>query len=337
MVVDARRLHAESLIIDGLNAGLPHEEWLPLLKQSGVDATVSTIGWMHGTRMTLQDIEFLTGQIESSSEALTLATTAKDIERAQRDGKTAVIMCSQNTRLIEDEVRLLDTFHAVGMRIIQLTYNEANLVGDGCTESRNAGLTDFGRAVVKRMNKLGIIVDGSHTGKRTTMDAMAITEQPFVFTHANARAVSDSARNIDDEQIETCAKTGGVIGINAFSAFVKAEDPAVASMDDFFAHIAHVIKIAGIDHVGIGLDQTETRRWMVSKGVGIDPNYSADRRERVAPKKTYPVYSYVPGLETITGMSLITDELVKRRYSEQDIKKIVGLNWLRVYRRVWGS
>ena len=337
MSVDARRLHADSLIVDGLNAGLPHQEWLPLLKESGVDATVSTIGWMHGTRMTLQDIEFLKGQIDSAADVLTLGTTAADIERAQREGKTAVIMCSQNTRLIEDEVGLLDTFHAVGMRIIQLTYNEANLVGDGCTESRNAGLTDFGRAVVKRMNKLGIIVDGSHTGKRTTMDAMAISERPFVFTHANAKAVSNSARNIDDEQIEACAKTGGVIGINAFSAFVKAEDPASASMDDFFAHIAHVVKVAGIDHVGIGLDQTETRRWMVSKGVGIDPNYSPERRERVAPKKTYPVYSYVPGLETITGMALITDEMVKRGYKEQDIKKIVGLNWLRVYRQVWGS
>jgi membrane dipeptidase len=335
--VDARELHANSLVIDGLNAGGPHKEWLPLVKEAGVDATVSTIGWMQGTRMTLQDIEFLKKRIAESPEALTFATTAAHIEQAKRDGKTAVVMCSQNTRLIEDEVSLLDTFHALGMRIIQLTYNEANLVGDGCIEPRNGGLTEFGRAVVKRMNVLGVIIDGSHTGKRTTMEAMALTEQPFVFTHANAKAVSESARNIDDEQIEACARTGGVIGINAFSAFVKAEDPQAASMDDFFAHVAHVIKVAGIDHIGLGLDQTETRPWYTDRGVGIDPNQSADRRERVAPKKTYPAYSYVPGLESITGMPLLTQEFVRRRYKEEAIRKILGLNWLRVYRQVWGS
>src|SRR6266542_692675 len=208
-------------------------EWLWLSTRGGFMKTrSSSIGWMQGTQGTLRDIEFLMDRIEESPDALTFATTARQIEEAKRDAKTAVVMCSQNTRLIEDEVRLLDTFHAIGMRIIQLAYNEANLVGDGCTEPRDAGLTDCGRAVVKRMNKLGIIVDGSHTGRQTTLDAMAISEQPFIFTHANAKAVSNSKRNIDDHQIETCAKTGGVIGINAFSAFVKAENPDAASMDD---------------------------------------------------------------------------------------------------------
>ena len=337
MAVDARQLHADSLVIDGLNAGGPHPEWLPLLKQAEVDATVSTIGWMQNARGTFQDIEFLKERVAESPDALTLATTAREIEQAKRDGKTAVVMCSQNTRLIEDEVRLLDTFHAVGMRIIQLTYNEGNLVGDGCTEPRNAGLTEFGRAVVKRMNKLGLILDGSHTGKRTTMEAMQLSETPFVFTHANAKTLSNSARNIDDEQIEACARSGGVVGVNAFSAFVKAEDPANATFDDFLDHIDHMVKVAGIDHVGIGLDQTETRGWYTQRGVGNDPNPSSDRRERVAPKATYPVYSYVPGLESITGMPLVTDGLVRRGYKAPDVAKILGLNWMRVYRQVWGA
>src|ERR1700687_1079754 len=141
MSVDAGKLHDDSLVIDGLNAGGPYKEWNPLLRRGGVDATVSTIGWMQGTRGTLQDIAYLMERIAEAPEYLTFATTAGQIEQARRDGKTAVVMCSQNTRLIEDEVRLLDTFHAAGMRIIQLTYNEGNLVGDGCTEPRNAGLT----------------------------------------------------------------------------------------------------------------------------------------------------------------------------------------------------
>jgi membrane dipeptidase len=337
MTLDAQKLHAESLVIDGLNAGGPHKEWIPLMRKAGVDATVSTIGWMQGTRGTFQDIAFLQRQIDDSPDDLVLATTAAEVDGARQSGKSAVVMCSQNTRLIEDEVSLLDAFHAVGMRIVQLTYNEANLVGDGCTEPRNAGLTDFGRAVVKRLNRLGIIPDGSHTGKQTTMDAMAMTETPFIFTHANAKAVSNSKRNIDDEQIEACARTGGVIGVNAFSAFVKAEDPAKASMEDFLDHIGHMVKVAGIDHVGIGLDQTETRRWYTDRGIGNDPNRSEDRRERVAPKHTYPVYAYVPGLESITGMPLVTEGLVGRGYKAEDIAKILGLNWLRVYRQVWGA
>ena len=337
MTVDAQKLHADSLVIDGLNAGGPHKEWIPLMRKAGVDATVSTIGWMQGTRGTFQDIAFLQRQIDESPDDLVLATTAGQVEHARDSGKTAVVMCSQNTRLIEDEVSLLDAFHAVGMRIVQLTYNEGNLVGDGCTEPRNAGLTDFGRAVMKRLNRVGIIPDGSHTGKQTTMEAMAMSETPFVFTHANAKAVSNSRRNIDDEQIEACARTGGVIGVNAFSAFVRAEDPASASMDDFLNHIDHMVKVAGIDHVGIGLDQTETRRWYTDRGVGNDPNHSEDRRERVAPKHTYPVYSYVPGLQSISGMPLVTEGLVARGYKAADIEKILGLNWLRVYRQVWGA
>src|ERR1051326_5205675 len=300
MATDAKKLHDEALIIDGLNAGGPHKDWIPLMKQIGIDATISTIGWMQGTQGTMRDIGFLMDRIEESKASLMLATTTTQIEQEKREGRTAVVMCSQNTRLIEDEPRLLDAFHAVGMRIIQLTYNEANLVGDGCTEPRDGGLTEFGKVVVKRMNKLGILVDGSHTGRQTTLDAMSISEQPFIFTHANAKAVSNSRRNIDDTQIEACAKSGGVIGINAFSAFVRAEDPDSASMDDFLAHIDHMVKVAGIDHVGIGLDQTQTRRVYARLGIGNDPNTSPDRRERVAPKHTYPVYKYVPGLETIT-------------------------------------
>ena len=233
---------------------------------------VSTIGWMKTTRGTLQDIGFLRERIEESSAHLAFATTAAAIEQARSDGKTAVLMCSQNTRLIDDEVSLLDMFWDVGMRIVQLTYNEANLVGDGCTEPRNGGLTQFGEAVVKRMNRLGMLIDGSHTGKQTTLDAMALSDAPVVFTHANARAISDSARNIDDEQIEACAETGGVIGINAFGAFVKAADPTSATIEDYLDHIDYVVRVAGIDHVGIGLDQIETMDWYAEQGVGGDPN-----------------------------------------------------------------
>jgi membrane dipeptidase len=336
-MIDPAQVHRDSLVIDGLNAGGPHKEWVPLLKKAGVDAFVSTMGWMQGARMTFQDIAFLRERIDECPDQVTFATTAREVEQARVDGKTAVVVCSQNTRLIEDEIRLLDAFHAVGMRIIQLTYNEANLVGDGCTEPRNAGLTDFGRAVIKRMNSLGIIVDGSHTGKRTTMEAMALSETPFVFTHANARALSETPRNIDDEQIEGVAKSGGVIGVNAFSAFVKREDPASATIEDYLNHIDYMVKVAGIDHVGIGLDQTETRRYYTERGVSIDPNPSPDRRERIAPRSAYPVYAYVPGLESIAGMPLITEGLVRRGYKADAIAKILGLNWLRVYRQVWGA
>jgi hypothetical protein len=118
-MLDHAQLHRDSLVIDGLNAGGPHKDWVPLLRDAGVDAFVSTMGWMQGARMTFQDIAFLRERIDESADQVTFATTAREIEQARAIGKTAVVLCSQNTRLIEDEVRLLDAFHAVGVRIIR--------------------------------------------------------------------------------------------------------------------------------------------------------------------------------------------------------------------------
>ena len=242
MPIDARKLHEDALIVDGLNAGGPYQEWNPLLKKGGVDATVTTIGWMQGTLGTMRDIEFLMDRIEESPDALTFATTATQIEGAKRNSKTAVVMCSQNTRLIEDEVRLLDTFHAVGMRIIQLAYNEANLVGDGCTEPRDAGLTDFGRAVVKRMNKLGMLIDAAHCGDQTTLDIIeaSIAEQrmtglpidycgsfqrldlghpfwiPYFNCHDIARGPGDGLDTIQNHEIKPRGRVGQVVRHHQF-------------------------------------------------------------------------------------------------------------------------
>jgi membrane dipeptidase len=297
----------------------------------------ATVGFMQGAVGTFREVEHLLDNIAEAPNDLALATTALAIDEEFRGGRIAVVMCSQNMRLIEDNVKLLDAFHAIGMRMIQLTYNEANLVGDGCLEERNAGLSSFGRAVVRRMNDLGLIIDGSHTGKRTTMDAMRMSDAPFVFSHANAKAVSDTRRNIDDEQIEACAQTGGVIGINAFAAFVKADAPRSASIEDYLDHIEHVARVAGVDHVGIGLDQLENRRYYAGAGFGVDPNNSLERRARLQPASTYPTRKYVPGLESVSGLPTISEGLFRRGFGPDAVAKIIGLNWLRVYRQVWGE
>jgi membrane dipeptidase len=332
-----RAFHDELLVVDGLSAGGPYPDYIPKLREGGVDAMVSTIGWMQGTAGTFRDIEFLYQQVAACANDVTVVTSVAEIEAAHAAGKIAIILESQNTRLIEDDERLLDSFHRVGIRTIQLTYNEANLVGDGATEPRNAGMTEFGVAVVRRMNKLGILIDCSHTGRQTTLDAMALSEVPVVFSHANALALCANPRNIDDEQIEACARTGGVIGVNAFAPFVKLPDPTSATIEDYLDHVDYMVSKAGIDHVGIGLDLTEGRTFYVERGVCIDPNWSEFRSARVAKPHAYPIFAFAQGLQSIVEMPNVTKGLLARGYSRDDVAKIMGGNWLRVYRRVWGA
>ena len=323
-MIDARRFHAENLVVDGLNAAGPQKDWALLARKADLDAMVATVGFMQGTLGTLREIEHLIARVEEAPDDLMLARSAGSIEDAFKQRKTAVIMCSQNTRLIEDEARLLDTFHAVGMRIIQLTYNEANLVGDGCLEERNAGLSAFGREVVGRMNRLGLIVDGSHTGKRTTMEAMELSLDPVIFSHSNARALRDHERNILNDQAVSCAATGGVVGVNGIGHFVGADDTATSSIVD---HIDHYLDLMGAEHVGIGLDYFHE---------GDDEqgfNETVAQNDRFWPKSQYPSN----GVRCAAPAQIyqIGEEMLRRNHSEHIVRGVLGRNFRRVARQVW--
>jgi membrane dipeptidase len=215
---------------------------------------------------------------------------------------------------------------------VQLTYNELNALGAGCTERVDSGLSDFGVEVVQRMNDLGMLVDLSHCGVRTTLDAIEVSKKPVLFSHTNCRALNDNMRCKTDEQIRKLAAKGGVMGVTTVNFFVS--NKARSTLDDFIAHIEHVTRLVGIDHVGIGSDSaiggwrqsypTEKAFWDFHGQFKFKPG--ADVR--------WP--PFIEEIDVPEKFHLIRRRLAQRGFSPADLAKILGGNFLRVYREILG-
>lgn len=260
--------------------------------------------------------------IRERADVMCLATTADDIRRAKADGRLAVLIQFQGTHAMEYEVDLLEVYWRLGARVIQLTYNQRSPVGDGCEEPGNAGLSGLGIAAVREMNRLGIVVDVSHTGERTSLDAVEVSSAPVIASHSNAAALHATRRNISDELIKALAGSGGLIGVNGFSAFVGPDSPA--TLDQYIDHISYIGDLVGTDHVALGLDYTIRNPPMAI--------YEQYVREGIWQAETYPPppWHYPTGLDDASQFPNLTARLLERGFSEQDVQNILGQNWLRV-------
>lgn len=265
-----------------------------------------------------------------SSPWLVKALTAEDIRKAKRDGRKAGIITAQETDGLGKNLELLDDLHSFGLRILQLTYNNQNLIGSGCAEQANGGLSNFGVRFVERLNQLGIIVDTGHCGKQTTLEACRFSQAPVIASHTGVEAIYPHMRCKSDEEIQAIAETGGVIGIFAMPWFVH-EDPNHTTIEHVLDHIEYVIRLVGIDHAGIGTD------WPMS-----DLEWSLVYfKEQVAPRLGFakgdgPSTELVKGLEKYSYFINFTRGLVSRGYSDEDVTKIMGGNWLRVFEQICG-
>lgn len=249
-----KELHANSIVIDGTCPLGRKREYLDWYAQGGVTVSVVTVGgiWTHVNAG--ETLRALGGWLNYISERpnLRLIRTSEDIRIAKREKKLGILFHFQGTEPLEASVDLVDAYHALGVRMIQLTYNLKNRVGDGCEERTDCGLSRFGIDLIKRMNARRMVVDCSHTGYRTSMDAMEVSSAPVVISHANSKAVYDCPRNIPDDLIKACAATGGLVGIVGFPGFVDAT--MRPTLDAYIAHIDHVADLVGIDHVAISTD-----------------------------------------------------------------------------------
>ena len=196
------------------------------------------------------------GRLRRRSDQLILVTKAEDMEKAKAQSKLGIIFHFQGTRPIDRDIGLIEVYYRLGVRIMQLTYNVKDYVGDGCEEPGDAGLSKFGKEVIQEMNRVGMMVDLSHTGRRTTLEAMEVSTSPCVFSHSNCNAVFGSNRNIDDEQIKAVAAMGGVVGINFYPNVVSATKPQPTKAN-LLEHVDRLVNLAGIDHVGFGSDFTQ--------------------------------------------------------------------------------
>jgi membrane dipeptidase len=188
-----------------------------------VTCAVGTVASIEGARAALGQVAAWYPRARALSDDLVLATTAAEIEGARRSGRVAVVLQFQGGNPLEYDVNLVEAFHRLGVRILQLTYNARNPLGDGCTERTDIGLSDLGLAAVAEINRVRMVLDLSHVGVRTSLEALEVSRAPAIFSHSNARAVCDHPRNLTDEQLRLVAQKGGVVGVNAFPAFVRRE------------------------------------------------------------------------------------------------------------------
>ncbi len=270
-------------------------------------------------------------RIQDNTDKLIMAASAVDFERAKQEGKMAVMFGFQNATMIENSVDNFDILYQAGTRCIQLTYNSRNLLGDGCTERTNAGLSEFGVAAVERMNQLGIIVDLSHCGRQTTLDGIQFSNPGACFTHTMCETLyPQHPRAKTDEQIRAMADKGGVMGIIGLGYMIGPDPGGETTIETYVDHIDHAVKRGGIDHVGLaadfaiqGISSYATREnWYEPRLIQFKPSYEV----RWPP--------WIPELDTPDRYKIVARILDKRGYRFEDIEKILGLNWLRYFREV---
>ena len=338
---------ADSVVIDALsylhrNPDLPGADHstldLAMLADSGVTVVSPTTDTrdrdadqaFHGAVRRLAE---LSSMVARYRDRVTLIREGSDIELAKAQGKLGVLANFQGSTAIGTDLKNLRIFYQLGLRQIQLTYNWRNLVGNGCLERVDGGLTRFGLELVEKMNEMGVVVDVAHSGYRTTLDAIEASTEPILFSHSNCKALYDHPRNKSDEQIKALAKKGGVMGMTLLTWFVS-EKPG-AMLDDLLDHFDHVIQLVGPDHVGFGSD-LGLPGWFVTEPdrlwEAVKAGYSAQDWNLVRPK--YP--PFVEGINDERRYITIAKGLKNRGYSIPDIRKVLGLNFLRVYREVLG-
>lgn len=325
--MDAMKLHHDSIIFDGhcdtllevlegkrtlgKRSKKGHID-LPRLRQGGVTAQVFAIFIEDGflpagaAKQTLRLLEVLQRELAENPDSLLLATKAEDIELAKRTGRVAAVVGIEGAESLEGDLSLLRMFYHLGLRLVTLTWSRRNQAADGAYESRTGGgLTRFGVELVQECNRLGVLIDISHLSAAGVRDVLEVSGQAVIASHSNAYALCPHVRNLSDEQLTALAAKGGVVGVTYVPSFL-VEGGKGASLDNLLDHVDHIVQVAGIEHVGLGSD---------FDGFGPPP----------------PV-----GLEDASHLPAITDGLVRRGYAEQDVRKILGGNFLRVFRQVVG-
>lgn len=242
-----------------------------------------------------------------------------DVHRAKREGKLAISFDIEGMNALDGDVGMVDVYYRLGVRHMLFAYNRNNLAGGGCHDD-DPGLTGFGRDVIREMNRVGMVVDCSHTGHRTTMEAMEASETPVIFSHSNARRLCDHERNISDDQIDACAQTGGVVGVTGVGLFLGEGG---ATVDHLVEHIDYMVERVGPEHVGFGMDSVLQRKQVP---------FVRDRR--YWPEHLYPdglSLGYVPP----ESLPQLTQKLLDRGYDETSVRAVLGENFLRIAGQVW--
>jgi membrane dipeptidase len=304
---------------------------------TAVNLTVSGVGsYAKDYDATVRNIAYWNGQIAAHPERLLLVRGTADLTEAKRSGRLGIIYGFQDATPIAENLDRVELFEQLGLRIFQLTYNRRNLIGDGCMEPGNAGLSTFGEALVERLNQRKLLVDLSHAGERTTREAILASKVPVAISHTGCAALAPLPRNKTDAELKLLADHGGVAGIYLMP-FLRSEGQPMA--EDLIAHIERALKVCGEDHVGIGTDG-------VISPVQFDEAFRkkfadevAERRARgvSAPGERPDVYTFLPDLNSADRFARIADLLSRRGHSTDRILKLLGGNFARLFGTAWNG
>ncbi len=320
------RLHAEAIIVDGTCPGGHWRANVDTWLSGGTTCCVLSVGGPHGAVGALYDIADAY-QFIRQREELRLATTVEQIREAKASGQLAVVLQFQGTQPIEYETALIEAYWRLGVRVVQLAYNRRAPVCDGCEEPNDAGLSVFGRRVVAELNRLGMVVDVSHTGVRSSLEAIEVSTAPVIASHSNAAAVHPNQRNLPDDLIRAIASSGGTIGMNGWPSFVSADSRP--TLDQYIDHMSYIADLVGCEHVALGVDywngtQAQYDKY-VAEGTWHPDNYPP------------PPWPYPAGMEDASGFPSLTSRMLERGFGPDDVRGILGENLLRVYEKVWTS
>ncbi len=326
-MTDARALYDAALVWDN-HACLPMQkirEYAPQLKRfrdAGVDVVAINIGDSNIPLETqMRAAAELRHFIAHQPAEYLLALTTADIARAKREGKLAVFFDVEGGYAMDDQLSILQLYADIGVRWMLLVYNSRNRIGSGVHDAEDEGLTPFGREVIAEMDRVGLVKCCTHTGYRTARDVLEATTKPVIFSHSNPRALQNHPRNIPDDLIRGCARTGGVVCINGVGIFLGDNDTRTETLA---RHVDYVVQLVGADHAGIGLD-------FVFDQTEMDESLAKYRH--IWPEE----WGYKPGIKFVDPGQLpeLAEILLRKGYSEGDLRKVLGGNLLRVAETCW--
>lgn len=323
----ASKLHADSIIIDGLMIAKWERSLFEDMKKGGLTAANCTVSVWEGFQNTVNNIVEMNNHIRDNDDLLIKVNKVDDIYTAKALGKTGVMMGFQNANAYEDQIGYVQAFKDLGVGIVQMCYNTQNLVGTGCYE-RDGGLSDFGREIVAEMNRVGVLCDLSHVGAQTSKEVILASNKPVCYSHCLPLGLKDHPRNKSDEELKFIADHGGFVGVTMFAPFLKYGIDS--TITDYVEAIAYIANIVGIDNVGIGTDFTQGHGQDFFEWLTHDKGYArklTDFGKIVNPE----------GIRTVGEFPNLTDALLKHGFGSSEVQKIMGDNWIGVLKAAWNE
>lgn len=337
---DISALYRKAIVIDSLCSPFIDAENTPspALVKTVLDSGITAVDWTVSApdfEGTIRSIATVQALVDQYPDAFTIVRRQPEIALAKQSGRIGILMGFQYTAFLEEDPSRIGMFRNLGVRIMQLTYNNRSIFGDGCLEPDNGGLSNAGHAAVRTMNAIGVALDLSHSGYRTTSDGIRASSKPVLITHSGCAAVYAHPRNKPDEILRSLADRGGYFGVYLMPYLVAS--PIIPTRQHVLDHLVHAIDVCGADHVGVGCDGS-------IQAVILTPEQKAAFDADIARRKQLGIgapgedrYPWVPDLNGPDHMEIIAEELARRGQPSSVIEKVLGANFQRVLGDIWGT